>query len=83
MFGVILGKAIFEKIPINSYLDRTLLRQLLCVDNTVTLADMFGYDKELFQSWNFLLNNQINDMGLETYFVVAKENSDNSTIDSV
>jgi len=44
---------------------------------------MFGYDKELFQSWNFLLNNQINDMGLETYFVVAKENSDNSTIDSV
>jgi hypothetical protein len=47
LFGVILGKAIFEKIPINSYLDRTLLRQLLSVENTITLSDIFGYDKEV------------------------------------
>jgi E3 ubiquitin-protein ligase HUWE1 len=35
LFGVILGKAIFEKIPINSYLDRTLLRQLACRHNGI------------------------------------------------
>jgi hypothetical protein len=28
LFGTILGKAIFEKIPIISYLDRTILRQI-------------------------------------------------------
>ena len=47
LYGVILGKAIFEKIPINSYLDRTLLRQLLSVNNPITLPDVFGYDKEV------------------------------------
>ena len=47
LFGVILGKAIFEKIPINSYLDRTLLRQLLSVQAEISLADVFGYDKEV------------------------------------
>ena len=60
LFGVILGKAIFEKIPINSYLDRTLLRQLLGVNNSVTMSDIFGFDKELYQSWTFLQNNTIN-----------------------
>lgn len=47
LFGVILGKAIFEKIPINSYLDRTLLRQLLSTDGEITLSDVFGYDREV------------------------------------
>jgi hypothetical protein len=47
LFGVILGKAIFEKIPINSYLDRTLLRQLACRHNGIELYDVFGYDKEV------------------------------------
>jgi len=43
LFGVILGKAIFERIPLNCYLDRTLLRQLC--SQRVTLADIAGYDK--------------------------------------
>lgn len=47
LFGVILGKAIFEKIPINSYLDRTLLRQLLSTEGEITLSDVFGYDREV------------------------------------
>lgn len=28
LFGTILGKAIFERIPLTSYIDRTLIRQL-------------------------------------------------------
>lgn len=28
LFGTILGKAVFERIPMQSYLDRTILRQL-------------------------------------------------------
>lgn len=47
LFGIILGKAIFEKIPINSYLDRTLLRQLSSRHSKIELYDVFGYDKEV------------------------------------
>ena len=47
------------------------------------MSDIFGYDKELYQNWNFLLNNNINEMGLQTYFAVTKENEENSTLDSV
>jgi E3 ubiquitin-protein ligase HUWE1 len=50
LFGTILGKAIFEKIPINSYLDRTLLRQLSSRQNNLELYDIFGYDKEVDRS---------------------------------
>jgi hypothetical protein len=35
LYGVILGKAIFEKIPLNSYLDRTILRQLASKSSTI------------------------------------------------
>lgn len=43
LFGTILGKAIFEKIPIQSYLDRTILRQIC--GQTVKIEDIYGYDK--------------------------------------
>lgn len=57
LFGVILGKAIFERIPLNCYLDRTLLRQLC--SQKVVLADVAGFDKELYKNWKYLLNNRI------------------------
>ena len=47
LYGTILGKAIFEKIPVNSYLDRTLLRQLCSKTAEIQLYDIFGYDKEV------------------------------------
>jgi hypothetical protein len=47
LFGTILGKAIFEKIPMNTYLDRTMLRQLLSKNNSIEFHDVFGYDKEV------------------------------------
>jgi hypothetical protein len=28
LFGIIVGKAVFEKIPLQTYLDRTILRQI-------------------------------------------------------
>jgi hypothetical protein len=42
LFGVILGKAIFERMPLNCYLDRTLLRQLC--SQKVRMSDVNGYD---------------------------------------
>ena len=83
LYGVILGKAIFEKIPINSYLDRTILRQLARRDAHLEFADIFGYDKELYNNWKFIKENEINEMGLDAYFVIAKEKSESSTIELV
>lgn len=80
LYGVILGKAIFEKIPVSSYLDRTILRQLASRDAHIEFADIFGYDKELYNNWKFIRENEINEMGLDAYFVIAKEKSDTSTI---
>lgn len=37
----------------------------------------------MYQSWKFLLENEINEMGLDTYFVITKLKEDNSTVDSV
>jgi hypothetical protein len=48
LYGTILGKAIFEKIPVNSYLDRTILRQLTSKSSEIQFYDIFGYDKEVY-----------------------------------
>ncbi len=70
LFGVILGKAIFERIPLNCYLDKTLLRQLC--GQKVQLADVSGFDSELYKNWNQILNNKVDDLGLN--FCLYKEN---------
>lgn len=45
LFGTILGKAIFQKIPMLCYIDRTLLRQLC--DDPVKIQDIYGYDSDV------------------------------------
>jgi hypothetical protein len=55
LFGTILGKAIFEKIPMNTYLDRTMLRQLMSKNANIEFHDIFGYDKEvLIELFSFI-----------------------------
>ena len=83
LYGVLLGKAIFEKIPVTSYLDRTLLRQLACPNSHTQLQDIFGYDSELYKNWTFLLENSIDDLCLDTYFTISKENSETETVDVI
>jgi hypothetical protein len=72
LFGVILGKAIFERIPLNCYLDRTILRQLC--SQRVNLSDIAGYDKELYKSWKYLLSNRIDSFG--QYFCIYRQTPD-------
>jgi hypothetical protein len=74
LFGVILGKAIFERIPLNCYLDRTLLRQLC--SQKVRMSDVSGYDAQLYKSWTYLLHNKIEPFG--QYFCLYQETPDKS-----
>lgn len=51
--GVVFGKALFERMTLDCYLDRTFLR--LVLGQVISLADMHSYDKQLYKSWKFLL----------------------------
>jgi hypothetical protein len=52
LFGEILGKALFERIPIGACLDRTLIKHLL--NQKITLEDIFHFDKEVKKSNKFI-----------------------------
>ena len=45
ILGLIIGKAIFERISINCYLDRTILRQI--TGSPVFLEDVYTYDEHV------------------------------------
>ena len=45
LLGIIIGKAIFDRISINCYLNRTILRQIC--QQTVLMNDVFSFDKDV------------------------------------
>lgn len=50
---MILGKAIFERVSLDCFLNHTILRQLC--GQPVHLSDVNSYDKELYKSWSSIL----------------------------
>lgn len=52
VFGYVVGKALFEKVPISLYIDRPLIRSLL--GQEVELNDIYAFDKGFYQSWLFI-----------------------------
>lgn len=45
ILGVVIGKAIFERIPLNCYLNYTILRQL--GGRPLQFNDLYSYDKDV------------------------------------
>lgn len=45
LFGVVIGKAIFERIPMQGLLDRVILRHL--IGDNVKIEDIYGHDKQV------------------------------------
>ena len=45
ILGVVMGKALFERIPLKCYLNYTILRQLC--GQPVQMNDVFSYDKDV------------------------------------
>lgn len=45
LLGIIIGKAIFERIPLTCFLDRSILRQIC--NQAVKFEDIYGYDIEV------------------------------------
>lgn len=57
LFGILLGKAIIEKIPINFYFNQPFVKSIL--GEKIGLEDILFFDRELFNSWSFLKNNDM------------------------
>jgi hypothetical protein len=67
LFGLILGKAILENIPLNCSLCRILLKHLL--GKTCSLRDVKYQDVELYNSLTYMLENNIDGVFFETFSV--------------
>jgi E3 ubiquitin-protein ligase HUWE1 len=49
LLGKIMGKAVFEKIPLNCYFDRSIIKYLL--GQPLDLEDIFYFDKSVSLSF--------------------------------
>eukprot|EP01017_Pseudomicrothorax_dubius_P041262 TRINITY_DN6577_c0_g2_i2.p1 TRINITY_DN6577_c0_g2~~TRINITY_DN6577_c0_g2_i2.p1 ORF type:complete len:411 (+),score=58.94 TRINITY_DN6577_c0_g2_i2:61-1293(+) len=66
----VIGKAIFERIPINAYLDKTIIKHIL--GHIITLDDIDSIDKPVAQSLRYILDHDIEqDAMIEEYFVIT------------
>lgn len=57
LFGILLGKALIEKIPINFYFNQPFLKSIL--GEKMCLEDILLFDRELYNSWSFLKKNSL------------------------
>ncbi|KRX03901.1 HECT-domain-containing protein [Pseudocohnilembus persalinus] len=77
LIGKILGKLVFEKVPINIYLDNTILKYLL--GQKVELQDIFSYDKQLYKSWKHILDTDIQQDDFIGNFAIYKTDEKGQT----
>lgn len=75
LLGTLLGKAIFDRIPIKCFLNRTILRQL--ASQPVHFSDFFDYDEKMYDSFKSILRGtSAEELGLD--FCIYKTNRDDS-----
>eukprot|EP00828_Plagiopyla_frontata_P008329 TRINITY_DN14147_c0_g1_i2.p4 TRINITY_DN14147_c0_g1~~TRINITY_DN14147_c0_g1_i2.p4 ORF type:complete len:115 (-),score=21.18 TRINITY_DN14147_c0_g1_i2:575-919(-) len=72
LLGKIIGKALFERISLNCYLDQTILCNMLKIP--IELKHIESFDQALYQSWKFILETPLDqEGGLDEYFVIYQE----------
>ena len=80
LLGKVVGKALFEAVPITPRLNHFLLKCMLAQD--FELEDMKTYDQGIMSSVTYMMNNNFNptDMNLTFSFIDDKKYSDNELI---
>ncbi|CAD8156549.1 unnamed protein product [Paramecium octaurelia] len=71
LVGLAIAKALFERMTICVEFDRPLVKKLL--GQEIEFQDMQFYDKSLFMSWKYLLENQFDENELQQYFIICKD----------
>lgn len=62
--GLVLGKAMFDKIPVNIKLHRVLLKRLVGRSQSLKIADLRDFDEQIYKSLIYLANDQTVDVDL-------------------
>ena len=71
LFGLILGKAILENIPLNCPLCRTVLKHIL--GKSCSLRDIKYQDQDKYNSLNYMMENNIEGVFFETFTVQSQD----------
>lgn len=67
VLGVLMGKAIFDRISINCRLNHTIIRQLC--SQALHINDVYSFDRKFYESWKTILNSS----GIDNYFLTFSE----------
>lgn len=55
LLGVVIGKALFDRVPLDCFLTRSIWRQV-CGQET-QFCDFYSYDREMYNNWKHILDN--------------------------
>jgi E3 ubiquitin-protein ligase HUWE1 len=91
LLGIVVGKALFDRIPLDCFLTRAIWRQIC--GQKVELCDFYSYDSQMYKNLKLILETpNAEDLFLNfTYFVgdelgkqeqvVLKQNGENIGVD--
>jgi len=77
-FGQMLGKALFERIPVKAYLAKPLLKELL--GEKPVIEDLRYFDLEIWKSVEFLREHKLNKEEFISTFSITKTGPDKKNI---
>lgn len=69
LLGVVIGKALFDRIPLDCFLSRSIWRQICSQE--VQFCDFYSYDSDMYRNLKLILDSpNAEDLSLNfTYFV--------------
>ncbi|EGR30889.1 hypothetical protein IMG5_121350 [Ichthyophthirius multifiliis] len=71
LLGKIVGKSLFERIPIKACFDRTIINYILGKNNLI--SDIYYYDEKLYNSYIYLVNNTLKPDDYIGNFTIEKQ----------
>lgn len=54
LLGIVVGKALFDRIPLDCFLTRSIWRQICSQD--VQLCDFYSYDSDMYRNLKLILD---------------------------
>lgn len=72
LLGMIIGKALFERISLNCFLTKSIWRQIS--SKPVHQGDFYFYDKEIYKNLKFIKENSCTtDLGLNFSYLISSD----------
>lgn len=79
LLGMIIGKALFERISLNCFLTKSIWRQIS--NKPVHHGDFYFYDKEIYKNLKFIKENSCStDLGLNFSYLVSSDTKEATTV---